>query len=90
MTDDHPTDAEKADAVLRLLDEIDAAHAILGRARAILQEGGTRTRASHLFPYVGEQVLNHLDAARSALWAVSNDVAPQFLAARRAITKEEV
>ena len=82
-----PTNAEKADAVMRLLDELDAAHGAIRRALTIMgerAERGSSSGAGPLFPYPSEKAVGQITEARAALWEARKIVAPQYLDAVRA------
>lgn len=87
MTETRPTEADKAAAVLRLMDELDAAHAAINGATRLLGEGrerGTSRPVGPLFPFGGDEAYRQINAARQALWKAREAVAVQFLDSMRA------
>jgi hypothetical protein len=90
MSDDRPTPEQKADAVMRLADELDAASAAIHRATRLLREGqkqGASGWSGPLFPYCGDSIFQHLDKARDLLWNAKKIAAPQYLEAQREIAQ---
>lgn len=90
-SDERPTTLEKVQAVERLMDEFDKAHAALSGAVGVLQERrerGTSRPVGPLFPFTGEQVYQHIEKARGALWDARKVVAVQYLDESRALDKE--
>lgn len=84
---DRPTEADKVDAVQRVMDEFDLAHQALNRAAAILRERQPHGAFSGypLFPFTGEKVKGGIEQARKALWASREVLAVQFLDSTRIV-----